>query len=209
LALLGVCGSTHYIFAPEHFLLKTRSFDGMPLFEPEEKWQDPFDANFDKEIYVNQVTRHSIECDGSQVNFNWYQNGKPFLVVLALGKGATFEMKVPFIRELVKNYDIIVFDYEWQNPANLFCRISRIATPLARYFEGNYREVQAIVAFARQQNKYEKIIGHAECYSSFMFLKAQAMRDEGYLMFDKLVLDSPLWSVKNYINSIKTGNPLV
>lgn len=200
--MLCFCGCANYIFASGQFFLKTENFGMRPLFEPQEKWQDVFNSNFDKEISAKQVTSHSIECNGYQVNFDWYQNGKPFLVLLALGKGATFEAKVPFIRELVKNYDVIVFDYEWQNPANLFCRISRIATPLARYFEGNYREVQSIVAFVRQQNKYKKIIGHAECYSSFMFLKAQATRYEGSPMFDKLVLDSPLWSVKNYIKSI-------
>lgn len=195
--LLGI----EHAKAEPYFLMTAE--DGHPLFTREHEYQEILDTKLADRIHPEvTVSHHSLGIDeGVSVNFSWYQSGKPELIVLAVGKGGLLKDKLPFIYEFTQHYDVIIFDYEWQNPAPLYRRAARIATPLERYFIHNHQEVQAIVSHVRQLNTYESIIGHAECYSVFMFAKAQALRPIGSRLFDKLIFDSGILSVKNTIKS--------
>jgi len=197
------CIITNTTQAMSSYFLMTPEDDKIPLFTSKDEHQKILDTHLATTINPEiTISQHCLEIDKDvSVNFSWYQSGKAELIVLAVGKGGTPKDKLPFIKEFTQNYDVITFDYEWQNPAPLYKRLARIASPLKRYFEHNYREIHAIVNYVRQQKKYDCIIGHAECYSAFMFVKAQALNGDIQL-FDKLVLDSPILSVKNVIKSL-------
>lgn len=175
-----------------------------PLFTSKTEYQKILDKKLATDINSQvKVSQHSLPIDNNTaVNFSWYQSGKSKLIVLAVGKGGLLKDKLPFIQEFTKDYDVIIFDYEWQNPAPLYKRIARTKAPLNRYFEHNYREIQTIVKYIRGLGKYYSIIGHGECYSAFMFAKAQALKQGNAPLFDKLVLDSGILSGKNAVKSL-------
>lgn len=161
---------------------------------------------YDRDIVVKCTEQYSlVREDEVDVNFTWYQNDKDALVILALGKGGLLKDKLPFVRELTKHADVIIFDYEWQNPAPLLTRMARIPTPIKRYFTDNYKEIQTIVTWIRtvqRKKQYKSIVGHGECYSTYTLAQAEALKAPGSIVFDKLVLDSPIISARSSVKEI-------
>lgn len=157
----------------------------------------------DKVAQLPEPTRGTLTTEENRTftytHFAAEQGGiQDNVIVLALGKGAPFEYKIPFINEYLHlGYDVVEFDFEWQMPAPGLDKFSRIFSPVQRYFEHNHQEIQTLVKHIRATYAYKNIIGHSECYSGFMFAKAQALSDQK--LFDLIILDSPILSMKKAI----------
>jgi hypothetical protein len=123
--------------------------------------------------------------------------------VLILGQGfpGGKESMLSFAK-LFPDYDVIVFDYRWKdlgyalNPLNLLY-------PLKRWVYNAREEVEAVLAFLENYKHYRQKIGLAECYSTFLFVLAQAQAQrENRKAFDKLILDSCALSLLKFAERI-------
>jgi hypothetical protein len=139
---------------------------------------------------------------GVRVRARLYERGHQTLIVLCLGKGAPLEECVHYAEYLVDDYDVLIFEYAWA-PLN---QLELVRHTVNGYFTHNHEEVIAASRVARalqQRNGYRQIVGLGECYSGFTFSKAQGLRElDGEKLFDKLILDSCLVSLEDYVRSL-------
>jgi hypothetical protein len=163
-------------------------------------------AYFDQLLQKHDVSNYrdlAIETQrGVRVRGRLYERGHKTLIVLCLGKGAPLEECVHYAEYLVGDYDVLIFEYAWA-PLNQW---ELVRHTVNGYFTHNHEEVIAASRIARalqQRNGYQQIVGLGECYSGFTFSKAQGLREiEGEKLFDKLILDSCLVSLENYVRSL-------
>lgn len=141
---------------------------------------------------------------GVKIRSSLYRNNKQSLIVIGLGKGADQKAYGIYIAALSNFYDVLVFEYEWQvNKPSLYDKIFHL---VKTYFTYNHDEVLSVVGYIRNNTdsfKYDQIIGLGECYSGFMFVKAQALaKKNNEKLFDKLILDSVFLSLDMFIAAI-------
>jgi hypothetical protein len=138
---------------------------------------------------------------GAHVRAKLYERGHQTLIVLSLGKGADLTECEHYAEYLIGDYDVLIFEYAWA-PLNQW---ELVRHTVNGFFTHNHEEVIAASRLGRElqrQNGYQQVIGMGECYSAFTCSKAQALRElAGEKLFDKLILDSCLVSLGDYVRS--------
>lgn len=142
---------------------------------------------------------------------SYLERNSDILLILGPGYNATKE-KMAIFSEIFNSYDVLVFDYRWA--ANIGYKLypSTIFNPIKALLLDELEEVQAIINFVKNSKKrYKKIIGLAECYSTYLFLLAQInSQKQGNKdrFFDKLILDST-WHSFNAFADIISQDPIL
>ncbi|MFA6263835.1 MAG: hypothetical protein WCW33_05560 [Candidatus Babeliales bacterium] len=171
---------------------------------------DDFFSENNKPYFEQLVQKHDVSGyrdlvletqRGARVRARLYERGHQTLIVLSLGKGADLTECEHYAEYLIGDYDVLIFEYAWA-PLNQW---NLVRHTVNGYFMHNHEEVIAASRLARalqQRNGYRQIVGMGECYSAFTCSKAQALRElDGEKLFDKLILDSCLVSLGDYVRS--------
>jgi hypothetical protein len=191
----GAEHSLDHLFNEHQRPIVARAFDACNLYKHEEgeKHLDSSDHIIGYPLMLNT-------SDGFSFRGRHYYGleQKQTLIVLSLGMGSTFEECEHHAKYLARQYDVLIFQYRWA-PLN---EKELVRHTVNSFFTDNHEEVIAAARLGRLL-KYEQIIGLGECYSGFMFPKAQALCErKGEKLFDKLILDSGMISLENYVRSM-------
>src|SRR3989338_973729 len=126
--------------------------------------------------------------DGYSFSALYFNRGSD--TVLVLGQGF-FGVKENMLFEagLFSKYDIIAFDYRWNELGEFLLNPRHWNTGFLLIKEAD--EVESVLDFLQQKKQYKNIVGLGQCYSCFTFIMAQYKRQKHKkLNFTKLILDS-------------------
>ncbi len=125
-------------------------------------------------------------------------------VVLVLGQrfpGSKEEMLT--YAHAFKQYDIVMFDYRWNNMASYSLHPATLFNPVKRFMCDPEEEVHTVISFLLSRKSYREIVGLGQCYSNYMFARAQAHAQKQHKpFFTKLILDSCWLSLKGFMQQI-------
>lgn len=134
----------------------------------------------------------------------FFDRGSTTAVVMGQGLPASKESMLVFAK-LFTEYDIILFDYRWNNCyyTSLVKSVIR-GGPLKNILFDEEAEIRAALQFLQRRKQYTRIVGLGECYSCFLFAKIQAddIQKHGKGPFTHLIFDSPWLSLKTLAESI-------
>lgn len=153
--------------------------------------------------------------DGENLGCTYFNRGKEKLLVIGAGFTNDREVMTPFVA-MFQDYDLILFNYRghgyqkqswlkpWQwtyRPTSKIFGVDNTKTKLGEIEE---LDVFAVVDYFRAINRYKQINGLGICYSTLIFVKAQAIRQEQkqIKLFDKLILDGCWLSLDNFAEKI-------
>ena len=160
--------------------------------------------------------------DGESIDCTFFDRNSDTLLVIGTGFGNEREKVAPFIHMFPK-YDIITFDYRghglWQPRAP---KLIRFLTPFINWSkapnvdlskttfgESEDKDLLAVISHQLEQKKYNKLYGLALCFSTNIFAKLSAKYKKHKISFDKLILDSSLYSIPKIIERISESPELI
>lgn len=164
--------------------------------------------------------------DGININFTFFDRKSDTLLIVGTGFGNEREKVAPFVHMFDK-YDIVIFDYrghgydkpklldakQWGvKPSEALTEILQQTFPFVdqrkipnldltqtTFGQSEEKDLFAIINKLKKQKNYNKTYGIGLCFSSFIFAKAAALNPN---VFDKLILDSSLYSPKQIIERV-------
>ncbi len=158
-----------------------------------------------------EIARYLIQRGERITNFNLTtQSGVEFPVkffnrnsrtLLIIGGGLTSQTRSGnFYASTFYDYDVIKFEYRWNNLSNFLRRKSTFLHPFRSIFNDCAEEVATVVNYMRQHGNYDQIVGLPTCYSTYTFSLAQSQAEgHGRTLFDKLIIDSSFSSLPTAI----------
>ena len=127
----------------------------------------------------------------------WYfDRGSDTVAVLSFFHAAAH---APYV-ESFKNVDLLIFEYQPHAITN------QLLCPYQTSLLNHAQDTQAAISWLRTQKQYASVVGLGVCRSSFIYAYAQARSHNTH--FDKLILDSPFFSIENFLHII-ASDPLV
>lgn len=151
--------------------------------------------------------RESITC-------THFDRGSDTLIVVGAGFTNPKEYMAPFVGMF--DCDIAIFDYrghgynerKWYNPFTWTINPAQIFFSIyghkVKMGEAEDKDVIAVVETLKKKKRYRQVCGLGICYSSLIFIKAQATYKEktGNNLFDKLMGDGTWLSLSSQIDRI-------
>lgn len=174
----------------------------------------PIDKTFIKTLPPAKKSAFKVEpltlCTNSGIKFPaiFVDNKSKYVLVLGQAFPGSKESMKAFIQYLGSEFDYIIFDYRWVRMFKFVCAFSTVIHPFQKFLGEEQEEVFAVVDFLHskeneRQIKYKEIVALGECYSDFVFVKAQALaQQQGRPFFTRLILDSCWLSLKDFVNNI-------
>jgi len=107
--------------------------------------------------------------------------------------------------KMFSNYDVIIFDYRWEGQyIKYLIKSILMRKPVQKVLFDPIQELKIVLRYAINKKKYKKIVGLGECYSCFHFLKLQSdsINKTGSGLFTHLILDSPWYSLRCFVERI-------
>ena len=158
------------------------------------------DAQFQRKALSQEntqpVTLHT--ADGVTIDALFIDRSSDHVLIVGQGCHAAKEKLIPFLK-LFTHYDLLIFDYRWLAWQRSWFSLPRILyRTLTKYFIESQQDIIAAVHFLRDKKKYTSINGLGLCYSGMLFCSAQAesLKMDNKPLFDKLIIDSALYSMK-------------
>ena len=176
----------------------------------------PCKKNVGKLIKVMTADGHAIPC-------TFFDRGSSVLTIVGEGFTNEREVMTPFVDMF--DTDIVLFDFRGQGYEQFslfnydtwcvdlakvtFGMDARVAT----LGEVEEEDVFAVVDFFKNSNgkQYEQVNGVSVCYSSFIFLKAEAIWNKRHQqqLFSKIVVDGCWDSLDNVVQKIRKDPYLI
>ncbi len=157
-------------------------------------------TNPQDELKASPITLHTV--NGIPFEALFFDRNSDSALVIGQGFPGTKESMLSFVR-LFLNYDIIIFDYRWNDIISFLLKPSTLLHPLNKLVYEEQEEVVAVVNFLDNHKQYEAKVCLGQCYSNFLFVAAQVTaHNEGKKLFDKLILDSCWHSFNAFAESI-------
>ncbi len=131
-------------------------------------------------------------------------------LVLGQGLPASKESMLEYVK-LFPRYDIILFDYRWNDKYNTSLLKSFFAgAPTQQILLDEEDEVRVVLEYLQRHKEYKKVAALGECYSNFLFTKIQHDEVEkiGAGPFTHLILDSCWLDYASLVESI-CSDPLL
>lgn len=167
-----------------------------------------------------------VTIDGVQIFCTYFDRGKDKLIVVGEGFTNERELMTPYISlfsdDQYDDYDIVLFDFRGQGmrdvkwndpetwPLNLAQNLFGMDSGLASLGEFEELDVFAVVDSFRDIKPYKQVYGVSLCHSSFIFLKAQALRErEGKALFDKIIVDGCWLDIPLLVEKLKKDPKLI
>ena len=158
-----------------------------------------------------------ISCktkDGEIINCTYFDRNSDILLVIGAGFTNPQEYMVPFIGMF--DCDVAIFDYRghgyyetnWYNPISWKFKPAKILFGVdgskVKMGEIEHEDIIAVVEALKQKKKYKQVCGLGVCYSSLIFIKAQAIykKRNNKNLFDKLIGDGTWLSLSNQVSRI-------
>ena len=183
--------------------------------------------SFQDPTLSNGKLRTTTTDDGQTITYTFFDRGTNKLVVIGTGFGNEKEKVAPFV-EIFKDYDVVVFDYRghgyrqplfyenessWPTQPSKQLRhvldqikpfINTQRVPHINMHETTFgqkedRDVCAVIDAVKKTKHYTHVFGVGLCFSAYVFAKAAAQNPG---LFDKLILDSALYSPKEVFDRI-------
>lgn len=134
----------------------------------------------------------------------FFDNNKNRVIVLGQGFFCDSSAMEQFMHLLGPEFDYILFDYRWTNITSFALTPSIYTCPLKKIFYDELEEIQAVHTFLTAHKNYNEIIGLGQCYSSFLFVMAQALyQKENSPFFSRLILDSCWYSLMEFVRNVE------
>jgi len=149
--------------------------------------------------------------DDELISCTYFNRGSDKLLVVGEGFTNARELLTSYLA-LFPDYDLVLFDFRGQGyrpfdlfdpftwPINLAKVTFGMDSQSAMLGKDEEKDVFAVVAHFKSQKEYKHVYGVSLCYSSFIFLKAQALRPG---LFDKIILDGCWLSLRKLIDKLK------
>jgi len=187
------------IHAKNEFILLSNAWKNPQIIDASQiKYNDQKTGN-------EEVTHFSLQTiSGVTVPVTFYNRNSDTIIVAAQGLPAPKESMNIFAK-LFPNYDLILFDYRWNNQYGYFLAKSLLfVRPIKGILLDEIEELETVVHFIKNKKEYKKIIGLGQCYSCFHLLKLQTdmKKKTGGGPFSHLILDSCWYSLYAFAKSI-------
>ena len=168
-----------------------------------------------------KIVSDIVTVDGAQIFCTYFDRGKDKLIVVGEGFTNERELMTPYVSiftddKKYDDYDVVLFDFRGQGkidfkwsdpetwPLNLAQSTFGIDSGLASLGQFEEYDVFAVVDSFRDMKDYKAVYGVSLCYSSFIFLKAQAIREqEDKPLFDKIIVDGCWLDVPLIVEKLK------
>ncbi len=174
--------------ADYNHLNETDYFDTKRIKTDSELWKKVFAQEKAQTVTIKRE-------GGGEINAVFFDRGSDKAVIVGQGFHARKEYLIPFLK-ICSGYDLLFFDYQGHREMlGTYACYGR--STLDAYFIEPQKDVCALGNFLRDRKSYRAIIGLGMCYSGLIFSGAQALsQDAGKPLFDKLILDSSISSLK-------------
>lgn len=156
-------------------------------------------------------------ADGVVIPCTYFDRGSSVLTIVGEGFTNEREIMTPFVDMF--DTDVVLFDFRghgydyfsWLNPSTWCMDLAKntfgMDARLARLGQVEEEDVFAVVDFFKNKNgkSYSSVNGVSVCYSSFIFLKAEAMWNKQHdtQLFSKIVVDGSWDSLDKLIKKIR------
>ena len=140
---------------------------------------------------------------GIKFDAHFYDHGRDQIIILGQGFTGNKKSMDYFVKGFGDSYDMITFDYRWKDLGWYCLNPKTFINPLHQLLHAELDEVKAVVDFVKKRKKYKEVICLGLCYSSFLFLMAQADAEKkGSSLFTKMIIDSCWYSLDRFLDSI-------
>jgi len=149
-------------------------------------------------------------ASGVEVPVIWYQRKSNTIIIAAQSLPASKE-SMRFLAKMFPRYDIVMFDYCWNQHYGRFVAKSFFTGSLIKkVLLDEEQELAAVIEHVLQDHAYTKVIGFGQCYSCYHLAKIQsdAINRTGSGPFTHLIFDSCWHSLWSFIERICT-DPLL
>lgn len=171
--------------------------------------------------------------DGETISCTYFNRNSDTLLVVGTGFGNEREKVAPFVH-MFSQYDVIIFDYrghgydqpslldvtKWRfSPTSFLKNLVKILTPFLDWSrvpnidlnkttlgKKEDKDLLAVINHMCTTKEYKKLFGIGLCFSSHIFAKTASQQPE---LFDKLILDSSLYSMQKLMNRISNSPQLI
>lgn len=163
------------------------------------------DTNFSPEKNsATKIRNKSIEFFSLPLSTNltipvkFYNRRSDRLIVAAQALPAS-KRSMEIFSELFPEYDIVTFDYRWNDNYEWFlCKSIFACKPVQSVLLDEIEELRTVVTHTINRKKYKTVVGLGQCYSCFHLAQLQAESKP----FTHLIFDSCWHSVKSFAERI-------
>lgn len=149
-------------------------------------------------VDIMLTTTSGVACPA-----RFFDNNRDRVIVLGQGFFCDSNVMQDFVSLLGSDFDYITFDYRWKEFASFALNPSTYLRPQQKIFYDEQEEVLAVVRFVKSRKEYREVIGLGQCYSSFLFVVAQAEEQiKGKQLFSRLILDSCWYSLNQFARNV-------
>lgn len=190
-------------------------------------------------VYYYELTDKKLQKDAGELISNivtedhvqlfttYFNRGSDKLLIVGEGFTNERELVTPYVA-LFPDYDIVLFDFRGQgfrdfdylDPETWKMNFAQVAfgmdSGLATLGKKEELDVFAVVDYfkklkqEREGKAYSSVYGVSLCYSSFIFLKAQAVREREQLpLFDKIIADGAWLNVPLVVEKLKKDPKMI
>jgi len=221
-----MCNHSLQAVIPSSFLIRMNNSDEKQVVQAEQEaekirdYWEPIIANNKEKIrnyhehlkqrhepqpgMINIFEEFSVRTpSGIDISVSFFNRSSNTLVVAGQGFQHPKHSVYP-IAALYPNYDIVVFNYRWVKLWSFAMKLSTIFSPFKQFLLKEYEEVATVVNHIKQQKKYDMVVGHALCYSTYPFITAQAkaQKQQEDPPFNKIILDSTFSTTEDILEKV-------
>lgn len=152
-----------------------------------------------------QITDFTLKTKSEiKIPVTFYDRGSNVLMIAASALPAPKESMEIFTK-MFPSYDIVLFDYCWANQYGTYLAKSILTGKMVKkVLLDPIEELETVVNYFAEREKYTTVVGLGECYSCFHLAKLQSnsIKNKGTGPFTHLILDSCWYSLRHFAERI-------